>query len=558
MRNSAGYLVAIVLSTACVGQVDAGPARTRGGAVGTCEEGDLPPVRNLRLSRAHYVSALEAAFGSDVVGAASVSNALAALPATQSGRFSGEPPPPSYSEVEAYVDVASAIGYTIGDDPGRLSALDGCLTEIDGAVDPMTNACLGGLVDRLGRILLRRPIAAAERQRALEGYTIGGSVGGGEGVATLLTTMLVEPAFLYFLEIDGAEVTPGVLELTPYEVAARMARVLWRSVPDAELMDAADAGLSEEMLVAQLERMWADPRARNGMETFYVEWLGLDALPYPSASLIPDAERDAFRTDMRSELVAFANSITFERNGGYRELLLDRTTFVTTDSLASVYDLPPGTRGEAVLPAETRAGILTRAGWLATTEVPRSNAGHLIKRGARLARFVCRDLPPPDPSLFPAENPTNPGTGTPRTLRQRFRDATAESTCAGCHRTLDTLGGPFGHYGAVGEWVDLETIESETSTLSLDIDSTGTTPYGDEVDDAVAMSEELAASAAGANCFASQLARYALARAPSGGDACLTQRLAEVLWAPGAEAGSVREAIFAMMLSTEWRRAALP
>ncbi|HET6583860.1 MAG TPA: DUF1592 domain-containing protein, partial [Nannocystaceae bacterium] len=399
-----------------------------------------------------------------------------------------------------------------------------------------------------------------DRERLSGDYAIGGETSVNEGMATLITAMLVDPAFLYFPEIEGAEVSPGVVELTSHELAARLARVLWDSVPDDELMQAADTGLDDDTLVAQIERMLADDRARSAVDRFYRDWLGLEALPYPPEALFPDAAvRDALRADMEAEVLGFAKLVTLDDEGTYVDLLLDRTAIVSSPELAAVYGVG---EGEVTLPEDQRAGLLTRAGWLATIEIRGSNAGHLIKRGAKLGHLVCRALPPPDPGNFPQNDPADPATNPDVGLRERFKAATADANCNGCHAQLDAFGAPFGHYGSAGQWIAVETISLEDgSTAELDIDTASqiqfTTDAVVDIPDALVLSQELANSGIGAQCFAEQITRNIVARPLEGADQCLSN-VGSVALAPGdGDPTSIREAIVRMTTSDQFRRVAI-
>jgi hypothetical protein len=414
------------------------------------------------------------------------------------------------------------------------------------------------LLDELGPKLLRRPLDPEDRERFMVAYEVGGVESVNEGVATLVVAMLIDPRFLYFLEVDGEEIAPGVLELGDHELAARLARVLWDSVPDEELMLAADEGLDGDALAAQIDRMLNDDRARAAFGRFFHDWLGLATLPYPSEVLFPDADqREALRDDMQAELLRFTEAIMFDTAGTYADLLLDRTAFVSSPELAEVYGIAVAPDG-AELPEGQRAGLLTRAGWLSTIEIRASNAGHLIKRGAKLGHLICRPLPPPDPANFPQTDPADPATNPTQGIRERFNEATQEAQCAACHVLLDGYGAPFGHYGAAGQWIDLEEIVTEDgSTVELEIDAAATVPIGEgAVADALELSQLLANDPAGALCLGDQLVRNAVGRPVEAGDACLTGAAGELL-APDGGAGSIREAVVAMLTSPHFRRVAI-
>lgn len=541
-------LALCVATTGCLGSLEAPsepwrPDEPSSFAATRCNEGDVPEAELLRINRRTYLAALEEVFGEDSVAA--VAPSLDTLPLTRAGQYSSELEAPSFAVVSAYLDIASALAFEVSRDETTLGALRPCLAELSGPVDPRSNACLGGLVDDLGRRLTRRPLDDEDRARFLDAYRTGGDESVNDGVATLLMEMLLDPRFLYFLEVDGDEVSPGVARLTSHELAARLARTMWSSIPDDELMAAADAGLEGELLEEQVARMWADPRARDGMRRFYGEWLEL-----PNDGSAADRET-----------LAFAEALTFDRDATFADLLLDRTAFIEDDVTAAAYGLPEGTRGEVSLDPDRRAGLLTRVAWLSTIDIPHTNAGHLIKRGNRLSRVLCEPLPAPDPNVFPAEDPAAP-TSTPVGIRERFQDATSDPICVHCHERLDAFGAPFGHYGSDGSWIDVEQLEQpDESVVEAPIDPVATVTL-DRVEvtvtSAVEMSESLASSDQVAACFASHVTESMLGRELRAGDGCLVTDARDVLASPDADPGTVRAALFAILTSPSFSMRRLP
>ncbi|MEM6994698.1 MAG: DUF1592 domain-containing protein [Myxococcota bacterium] len=412
-----------------------------------------------------------------------------------------------------------------------------------------------------GRRLLRRPLTDDDRARLAGDYAVGGDHSVAEGVATLLIAMLIDPEFLYYAQTEGEEIADGVVALTPHETAAKLARVLWSSIPDDELLDAADAGLDDTMLAAQVDRMLDDPRAREAVAGFYYDWLELERLPFPSETLFPDPEvQSALKDAMEAELLAFAETMTLDNDATYAELLLDRTAVVESPELAGLYGVAAGS-DPVELPSDERAGILTRAGFLATSEIRGSNAGHLIKRGAKLSHIICRPLPLPDPDNFPQEDPADPLSDPDQGIRARFDAATAEPMCASCHVQLDGLGAPFGHYGSAGEWIDLETIDLPSgATNDLEIDTAAQVELDDgpiDVSDGLALSQALAESHVGAQCLAQHLTRNIVARALEPADACMVDVATSVLAPEEGEPQSIREALVQLVLSTHFRSATI-
>ncbi len=521
----------------------------------SCDDTTAPRVSLLRMHRTNYVHALESVFGSDAVAA--IDATVGTLPAASSGMFATELPPAGFTEVSAYYNIANQLSLELTKDDASLTALSDCLPAVPPGANATSDACLVAFIEDYGRRVLRRPLGEDDRTQFAGDYAVGGVESVNEGIATLLVGMLLDPRFLYYAEVDGEEVAPGIVELTDHELAARLARVLWDGIPDDELLAAADAGLDDDTLAAQIERMLADDRARVAFSRFAGEWLALDVLPDPSAALFPDAAaREALRDDMKAELLRFMEGVAFDQDGTYADLLLDRSATVSTPELAQIYGVD---QGEVVLPEE-RAGLLTRAGWLATNEVIRSNAGHIIKRGRRLGEFLCLPVPPPDPGNFPTEDPADPETNPMQGIRERFLEAASEAQCAGCHAILDGYGAPFGHFGAAGQWIDVETIDVDGQSVEIEIDASST-PVLDQdvpVDGAVELSQAIAESSVGPRCLAEQLVRNVVARPIEQSDACLADAARNTLAPEEGEPGTLRDAIVRIVTSSHFRQVSIP
>ena len=528
------------------------------GVPAECGDGMAPRGALVRMSRTNYVNALEEIFGPTVVE--EVDGALSSLPSTHVGVFSAELAAPTYSEISAQVFIASQLAYELTRDDAALTALMPCLSSVPSGADPLDDTCLADFLDAYGKRILRRPLTDSDRERLAGDYAVGGAHSVNEGVATLLIALLIDPEFLYFVETRGEEIAPGVIELTPYETAAKLARVLWSSIPDEELLAAADAGLEGDVLDQQVERMLEDDRARAAVGSFYRDWLELEALPFPSEALFPDpAVRTEVRDAMQQELLSFVEATTLDHDGTYADLLLDRRTSLESPALAQLYGVSPG--ADITLPDDDRAGLLTRAAFLATPEIRGTNAGHIIKRGDRVSKLICRPLPLPDPDSFPQADPADPESDPEQGIRDRFAAATAEPQCASCHVQLDGLGAPLGNFGSSGQWITNETIElSSGATTELPIDTTSEIFLDDgpvAVADAVALSEAIAASDVGVHCFAQQLTRSIVARPLEPSDDCMVGAAAEALAPAEGEPLSIREALIQLVTSDHFRRNAV-
>jgi hypothetical protein len=164
--------------------------------------------------------------------------------------------------------------------------------------------------------------------------------------------------------------------------------------------------------------------------------------------------------------------------------------------LATLY----GSSGGNLDPAQ-RAGILTRAGFLTVTGA--TDGSHPIKRGIKIYReLMCRQLIPPPGVEIPPPEPASAGG----TTRERFARH-AENECATCHLVIDPLGFAFERYDGIGRYRDMDNGAPVDSSSSTTLDGVAVS-----FNDAVGLSQALAASAEVQGCFAKQWTRYALDR----------------------------------------------
>jgi hypothetical protein len=206
---------------------------------------------------------------------------------------------------------------------------------------------------------------------------------------------------------------------------------------------------------------------------------------------------------MQEEALRFLDAVV-SRGGGVAELLTSTTAFVNAD-LAKIYGLE-GTFGaefrEVELPSSTRAGLLTRAGFLArnaTLEDPDP-----IHRGVFInLDILCRPIlaPPSIPPVLDRRGITN---------RERIDSITGPGTCGeGCHASvINPLGFAFEGYDAIGA--------HRTTDNGAPVNTADTYVFADgrqlTYRDAVDLSQQLARTPDPHACYASQLVELALGR----------------------------------------------
>jgi hypothetical protein len=242
------------------------------GAPVECDGQVLDPGPNLvrRLTVNEYVNTVEAVFGVDVRA-----DAEARLPAdlradgftnTTSGLIT------TLAHIEAYEALAEIIVGRIPDLPGFVATYATC--------QEYEESCKREYVERLGLRVFRRPLRSNEIDPLAAAFDIAEEEGQSfdVGAGLVLEAMVQSPAFLYRLE--GEVTGDRVRALDGYEMASRLSYLLWSGPPDDALLDAAagDRLRTDGEIEEAVERMLADPRARQASLGFVRDWLNLGRL----------------------------------------------------------------------------------------------------------------------------------------------------------------------------------------------------------------------------------------------------------------------------------------
>jgi hypothetical protein len=344
---------------------------------------------------------------------------------------------------------------------------------------PQTQACAGAIFKRLARQAFRRPVDATDIEPLLdfyrEGHTSEASFDGGIQVA--LKALLMSPEFLFRNQQDPPDAAPGsVYAVSDIELASRLSFFLWSSLPDEELLAAAEAGRLREPMVLerQVLRMIADQRADAFVSNFAGQWLYLRNLEavIPVQSIFPNFD-DTLRQGLRRETELFFASIL--RDGGSVLDLLDADYTFVNERVARHYGIPniKGNHFRRIeLPADSpRRGILGQGSLLAVTSLPDRTSP--VVRGHWILENLLGAEPPPPPANVPPLEATGvtDGAGTMLSLRKRLAAHRANPTCASCHTLMDSLGFALEGFDAVGRARQIDEIGDR-------VDASGILPDG--------------------------------------------------------------------------------
>lgn len=423
--------------------------------------------------------------------------------------------------VDAYMDLAA----TVADEAVQLHAptLVGCMPE-----DP---ECPRLFVESLGRRALRRPLTGEEVELYVELFDPEATDGDFyEGVRLVVRSLLMAPELLYRSEL-GEPTADGLYRLTPHETAAALSYGLWGTMPDEELLDAAESGVLDdpEGLEAQARRLLEHPRGRAQVDQFFTQWLGTGALllankdPQIYPGFTPD-----IREAMAAEQRAFVEHVMFEGSATLQELLQADYVMVD-DTLAAFYGLPlPGSDVpvRVELPeGSDRGGLLTLGAVLASHAHP--NESSPVKRGAFVReRLLCQVLPSPPPDV----DATPPEIDPNATTRERFSQHSADPACRGCHQLIDPLGFGFESYDGVGAFRSTENglpIDASGEVIQLSSEQPDPIPFDGPAELAAILAEAQTTNA----CVVHHWVRYSSGREPTHEDECTIETLTEQLLA---------------------------
>jgi len=397
---------------------------------------------------------------------------------------------------------------------------------------PRDTNCRDQFVRTFGMRAFRRPLRDDEFRRYAAAFTAQSAASGKflEGARTVVEAMLQSPNFLFHLERgpDGA--------YTDYDLASRLSYLLWDTMPDKDLFDAAAGGklrtASGREEVAR--RLIADPKARQALDEFFDQWLRFDRVLNASkeSRRFPDFSLEMAGNMVEETRRLLDHLVWDERN--FMELFTANYAFVSAD-LASLYNLPPPSEQFELVtfPKDSaRAGLLGEASFLAAnagpTETSPTQRGIFIRE-----QLLCQRVPPPPPNVDTSL--PEPTEDQPLTRRQRMVQHEANPLCASCHRLMDPIGFGLEEFDALGRFRSHEAILIESPTgvrkddkkINLDLDTRG--EIAGIPSSSFSDGKQLGAILSGARvcqeCVVRQIFRYAFGRTEVSADEPAIQQL---------------------------------
>ena len=240
--------------------------------------------------------------------------------------------------------------------------------------------------------------------------------------------------------------------VSPVEMVNRTSYFLWRSAPDAELIQLAlsEKWYDPEVRTKQIRRMVEDERFERFLNDFAVQWLELDRQDEIAVDqrLFPEFD-SSVKASMKEETIQFLSHVIRE-NLSLRNLIDSDFMFVN-NAMARHYGLPRVHGDEfKVVPVpkdSRRGGILTHAGILMQTGTGERTS--IVERGAFVARKLLNDPPGPPPPLVD-ELPESGKAVESLSAAELVARHRKSPQCASCHNKIDPIGIGLEELDAVG------------------------------------------------------------------------------------------------------------
>ncbi len=295
----------------------------------------FPTLR--RLTRTELINTWSALVGPTVAADATVSGGLLGLPADdlQSLSTVTDEVPTVWASTLSTVAARSAT-LLLANTSERSRLLGACSTQT-----PLTDACVQSVIAAWGARAWRRDLEASEIAGLLSYYQAAGS--GEAGLGYLVRRVLQAPTLAFHLETRGT--TSGErVQLTPFEVASRVAFLTTASMPDDALLGAARTGqlTTSAQVRAHVLRLLDTPLGRARVRDLfrYYMKLGQVAEPYAPLAALRGLGTTGLGDELRTEALDFGQQVFFDAaDGSFTQLMTSPLTTPKSERVAKIFGL---------------------------------------------------------------------------------------------------------------------------------------------------------------------------------------------------------------------------
>ena len=321
-----------------------------------------------------------------------------------------------------------------------------------------TDACVATIVQDYGKRIWRRPLTTAEVTQFTSAYA---SLGDNRSKLSFsLQALLLSANFVFRSEIGS--LAGGVKALSNYEMVSVLSYSVLNTTPDDTLLTLASQAtpLTRQVLSAQLDRLFSDPRANQAMMETYKDYLKLD--------LVMTRPKEAslnFNDTVRRDVLASAEKMLQEKIATNPKFMtvFGGSDYYLNSTIASLFgQTASGSNLQKItIDSRERVGILNHPAFLSVHSTLSSSG--IVKRGVfTLEQLLCQDLPDPPANVMPVPAPL--GLDILRTSERELLKIThsSQAACVGCHQIIDPAGFGFENFDVIGRY---RTSEKNSVTI---------------------------------------------------------------------------------------------
>lgn len=549
----------------------------------TCNAATTSPSQMQRLSRREYQNTIRDLLSliNPALYSAAIQADIAKLPNDQTNATVNNSVTGEYeSTVLIYADHISNYFQTAYDIGGNIAANASYVQAIPGTAGCLsltktnTDACITSFVNGFGLKAFRRPLTTAEVTQYKGYYNSSAFASNAQKIQAVIAIFLQSPDFLYRIYDQGTVTSTHARSLNPYEYASKISYLITGSMPDETLFGKAASGAlnTTDGVNTEVARLLALPAARTTIARFFKEWLQYDTMPdmttFPS-TVVNGIDTTNLATNMVNDVDHTIQSLVFDYNASYQDLVTTRISYIAGSNLAQIYGVV-NPNGLVTLGAE-RTGIFSRAAFLAKQAQPATSP---VKRGRfMLTSVLCQSIGNPPPGAPAQAPPLDPGVFY--TTRDRYNLLTVQdkngvpvSSCVGCHSRMNPLGYVYESFDPFGRVRSSEpvtsTVNGQPVTQNLPINTQAVTSELDTANVSMGsymdLHQYLATSDKALACMSQQWFKYLEKRAPATAtfDGCYMNEFLNTAYGTSTSGhmggqGAIKDVIKKTVLSTRFK-----
>ncbi len=363
--------------------------------------------------------------------------------------------------------------------------------------------CIRDSIEEITTTAFRRPLEAGELDKYVALYNIGDEINHREGMRYVVEMTLQSPSFMYIFEEDNAEAR----QLSGREIAQHMSSMFTQTLPDADLLAAAEDGtlFTNAGRIEQATRLIESELGQQTVKTIVSQWFGLSEIGNsPLADLdsgiISGAELES--QQMISEIV--------EDGADWTKLLTSDYTIVNP-IMAAHYGINISAAEDLgnnwfKVKTDYSAGLLTQSSFLAVNGTRSVHRGHNV-----WTDLLCGTVPGAPGEIIAPE------TFEGESDRSKQEKRMAENDCGFCHAQMEPHGIALDLFDSVGRRLTEDQFGNPLTNDGQLMNADGTFV---DIIGAKGLGKELAERKEARACVAKHMFTWAFARPKTSADSC--------------------------------------